>query len=219
MDVPTRHEFDGDLLAGYVSGPAASTRATARALARVPGSRAVVLVEGISDQIALETLAARYSRDLDAEAVVILPIGGAHAVAHYLCRFGPQGGDLRLAGLCDAGEEDIFRKGLTKARIGSPGGRADMERLGFHVCVDDLEDELIRAAGPERFEALDTRGDLGSFRTLQKQPAWRERSVRDQMRRFLGSGARRKLRYARLLVRSIDFDRIPRPLDAVLAHV
>ena len=39
------------------------------------------------------------------------------------------------------------------------------------------------------------------------------------MRRFLGSGARRKLRYARLLVEAVELDRVSRPLDAVLAHV
>jgi len=36
---------DEDLLAGYVSGPAAATEATAVALARAEGARTVVLVE------------------------------------------------------------------------------------------------------------------------------------------------------------------------------
>ena len=183
-------------------------------------SRAVVLVEGISDQIALETLAGRRGRDLHAEGVVILPIGGAQAIDRYLHRFGPKGTDLRLAGLCDAGDEDIFRRGLAGARLGLPQTRADMERLGFYVCVEDLEDELIRAVGPVRVEALfDSQGDLGSFRTLQTQVAWRARSVEAQMRRFLGSGARRKLRYARLLAGSVNLDRVPHPLDAALTHV
>jgi hypothetical protein len=51
------------------------------------------------------------------------------------------------------------------------------------------------------------------------QPGWRDRNVESQMRRFLGSGARRKLRYARLLVESLDLDGVPRPLDALLAEV
>ena len=67
-----------------------------------------------------------------------------------------------------------------------------MERLGFFVCIDDLESELIRAVGPATVEALfESQGDLGSFRTLQKQSAWRAQRVEAQMRRFLGSGARR----------------------------
>jgi hypothetical protein len=220
MKKATRRELAQAVLTGYVSGPAAATEATARALRKVGGARAIVLVEGISDQIALETLAIRRGRDLDAEDVVILPIGGVHAITRFLAWFGPNGADARLAGLCDAGDEDIFQRGLADARFGRPKTRADLERLGFYVCVRDLEDELIRAVGAARVEALfDSQGDLGSFRSLQMQPAWRGRDVEAQMRRFLGSGARRKLRYARLLVGSMDLDRAPRPLDALLAEV
>jgi hypothetical protein len=220
MDKTRRRELAGEALTGYVSGPGATTQAMVRALAKVDGSRAIVLVEGISDQIALEALAARRARDLAGDGVVILPVGGAQAITRYLNHFGPKGADARLAGLCDASEEDIFRRGLVEAGIGSARTRADMERLGFHVCVDDLEDELIRAAGPARVEALfESQGDLGSFRTLQKQPEWRDRNVEAQMRRFLGSGARRKLRYAYLLVGSIPLYQIPHPLNAVLARV
>ncbi|MGN6795045.1 MAG: TOPRIM nucleotidyl transferase/hydrolase domain-containing protein [Streptosporangiaceae bacterium] len=218
MDITRRRELARQVLEGYVNGPAAATEATVRALAKVQDARAAVLVEGISDQIALETLAARHGLDLTGEGLVILPIGGASGVTRYLTQLGPGGADLRLAGLCDVGEEDIFRRGLIRARIGSPKSRADMERLGFYVCVEDLEDELIRASGTASVEEIfDSQGDLGSFRSLQRQPEWRGRVVDDQMRRFLGSGASRKLRYARLLVESIDLDRVPRPLDAVLA--
>src|SRR6201999_2771251 len=80
-----------DLLAGYVSGPAAATEATAVALARAAAARAVVLVEGVSDQIAVETLARRHDRDLAAEGIVVVPAGGAHGVTRYLRRFGPEG--------------------------------------------------------------------------------------------------------------------------------
>ncbi len=220
MDSTRRHELARQLLDGYVHGPAAATEATARALAKVQGARAAVLVEGISDQIALETLALRRGRDLDAEGVVILPIGGAYAITRYLKQFGPGGAGLTLAGLCDVGEEDIFRRGLARSLIGPALTRADMERLGFYVCVEDLEDELIRAVGATEVEALfDSQGDLGSFRSLQRQPEWRGQPVGAQMRRFLSSGARRKLRYARLLTGSVDLDRLPRPLDAALAAV
>ena len=217
MDITRRRELASQLLDGYVHGPAAATEATARALAKVAAAEAVVLVEGISDQIAVETLAARRDRDLDAERVVVFPTGGVHAMARYLTQFGPAGTGLRLAGLCDAGEEDVVRRGLASAGIGSPGTRSEMERLGFYVCVEDLEDELIRAIGAARVEALiDSQGDLGSFRTLQGQPEWRSQPTAAQLRRFLGSGARRKLRYARLLAGSVDPGRLPHPLEAVL---
>ena len=220
MDRQRRRELAREALTGYVNGPAAATQATARALARVADSRAIVLVEGISDQIALETLAVRRGRDLVGEGIVILPVGGIQAITRYLDRFGPNGADTRLAGLYDAQEESIVRRGLATAGVGSPATRSDMTRLGFYACVADLEDELIRATGPASVETLfDSQGDLRSFRTLQKQPEWREQDVVSQMRRYLSSGARRKLRYARLLVGVVDLDSVPQPLDAVLARV
>ena len=96
-----------------------------------------------------------------------------------------------------------------------------MERLGFYVCVDDLEDELIRAVGAEAAEMLfASQGDLASFRSLQSQPAWRGREPEAQIHRFLGSGSGRKLRYARLLVEeAVGRDTLPRPLDAMLTAV
>jgi hypothetical protein len=45
------------------------------------------------------------------------------------------------------------------------------------------------------------------------------RSTEDQLRRFMGSGARRKTRYGRLLVEALDLAQVPRPLDLVLDHV
>jgi hypothetical protein len=200
--------------------PSGGPDATTRALATADGARAVVLVEGFSDQIAIETLAARRGRDLAAEGVSVVPIGGAQALARFAARFGPRGSNARLAGLCDAGEEEVFRRSLERAGIGPMGTRADMERLGFYVCVEDLEDELIRALGADEVEAvLAAHGDLGPFRTFQKQPGWRDRAVEAQLRRFMGSGDRRKLRYSRLLVDALDLSRVLHPLDGVLAHV
>ena len=217
MDITRRRELARQLLDGYVHGPAAATEATARALAKAAAAEAVVLVEGISDQIAVETLAARRGRDLGAERVVVVPAGGAHAMTRYLKRFGPTGAGLRLAGLCDADEEHMVRRGLASAGLGSPATRAGMARLGFYVCVEDLEDELIRAIGAAGVEALiDSQGDLGSFNSLQRQPEWRGRPTGAQLRRFLGSGARRKIRYARLLAGSVALDRLPHPLAALL---
>ena len=184
-----------------------------------PGLRAIVLVEGISDRVALETLARRRGLNLDAKRISVEAIGGAQAVGRFLTRFVEQGTDIRLGGLCDAAEKDDFRRGLERAGFGSHLSHADMERLGFYVCVEDLEDELIRALGAASVEnVLAGQGDLGSFRTLQNQPAWRGRPTEEQLQRFMGSGARRKIRYARLLVDALDLARVPRPLDRVLAH-
>jgi hypothetical protein len=95
-----------------------------------------------------------------------------------------------------------------------------MERWGFFVCVEDLEDELIRAAGPAQVrEVFAAHGDLGAFRTIQRQPAWRGKDEVAQLRRFLGAGSQRKLRYARLLTEAISLDRMPQPLAALLTAV
>ena len=182
--------------------------------------QAVVLVEGVSDKYALEALADRRGRNLDAEGISVVPIGGAQSIGRFLTQFGPDGLDVRLAGLCDAGEESDFRRGLERAGLGSDLTRVDMERLGFYVCVADLEDELIRALGTVAVERVaETQGDLGSFRTLQKQPAWQGRTTEEQLRRWMGSGGSRKIRYAGLLVDALDLSHVPRPLDLVLAHV
>jgi hypothetical protein len=178
----------------------------------------VVLVEGLSDQQALEALAERRGRDLDAEGISVLPIGGAQSIGRFLDRFGNS--DVELAGLCDVGEEDDFRRGLERAGLGSDLTRVDMEQLGFYVCDADLEDELIRALGTDVVQqVVEAQGELRAFRTLQKQAAWKGRPVGEQLRRFMGSGGRRKIRYARLLVEALDPGRVPRPLDLVLAHV
>jgi hypothetical protein len=184
------------------------------------GPRAVVLVEGVSDKVAIETLAARRGRSLEAERVSVVPTGGAHGVGSFLARFGPQGSDVRLAGLCDAGEERDFRRGLERAGLGTNLTRAGMEALGFYVCDQDLEDELIRALGVVSVEhVIDTQHELDSFRTLQKQPAQRGRTHEAQLRRFMGTRSGRKILYARLLVDALDLDHVPRPLDRLLAHV
>lgn len=183
-------------------------------------ARTVVLVEGASDQAALETLAARRGRDLAAEGIAVVSMGGATTIRHFLERFGPRGRNLKLAGLCDAAEERYFRRGLQAAEFGADLSRPAMEELGFFVCVLDLEDELIRSLGAAEVEAvIEAQGDLASFRTFQKQPAQQHRRHDLQLRRFLGTRSGRKIHYARILVESLDLTRVPRPLDGLLARV
>jgi hypothetical protein len=86
----------------------------------------VVLVEGASDSSAVEALAARRGRDLAAEGISLVAMGGATNIGAYIGRFGPPGRDLRLAGLCDAGEEGGFRRVLERAGLGSGLGRGDL---------------------------------------------------------------------------------------------
>jgi hypothetical protein len=201
-------------------GEARLVAAAAHAVVPSVDPQTVVLVEGKSDQAALQALAARRGRDLAAEAIAVVPMGGASNIRHFLELFGPRVLDVRLAGLCDAAEEGDFRRGLEGAGLGSNLGRADMEALGFYVCVDDLEDELIRCLGAAGVEqVIDAQGELGSFRTLQQQPAWQGRSSQAQLRRFIGTHSGRKVRYARLLVDALELTSMPQPLDRLLAQL
>ncbi|MFF0000377.1 TOPRIM nucleotidyl transferase/hydrolase domain-containing protein [Streptomyces avermitilis] len=175
------------------------------------GVRTAVLLEGLSDLAAVEALAARRGRDLAAEGVCVVPMGGAMSVGRYAGLLGPPGLGLRLAGLCDEGEQRFYDRGLKRARA---------PRRGFFVCVTDLEDELIRALGTARVEEiLRAEGDFRSWQTFMRQPAHHGRPRQQQLRRFLGTKRGRKIRYGRLLVEALDPDQVPAPLDDLLASL
>ncbi len=177
----------------------------------------VVLVEGASDQCALLTLASRRGRDLDAEGVAVVPMDGATNIGHFL-RQHPD--EVGLAGLYDVGEERVVRRALERAGRVTDGMSDGLEALGFYGCVADLEDELIRALGTDTVEqVIAAQGEMGSFRTFQKQPAKRAVPIEAQLRRFLGTTSGRKLHYARVLVEALDLRRVPPPLDHLLARV
>ncbi|MFD8934193.1 TOPRIM nucleotidyl transferase/hydrolase domain-containing protein [Streptomyces sp. NPDC059578] len=171
--------------------------------------RAAVLLEGPSDVAAVDALAGRRGRDLTAEGVCVLSIGGAMSVGRYAQLLGPPGLGLRLAGLCDAAERPYYARGFTRA-----GARPQ----DFFVCAADLEDELIRVLGVARVEELvRAEGDLRALRTFLQQPAQRDRSPQQQFRRFFGTKKGRKIHYGRVLVEALEPDRVPAPLDDLLA--
>jgi hypothetical protein len=179
----------------------------------------MILVEGVSDRVALEAVALRLGRSLTADGISIVAMHGATNIGPYLDRYGPRGLGIVRAGLYDAAQEPYVRRGLERAGLGPEPSQTDIERLGFFACVEDLEDELIRALGADAvIDLVRQRGELGPFRTLTRQPEWRGRPVEQQLRRFLGN-ASRKITYAPLLVDALDPSAIPRPPVEVLAHV
>jgi hypothetical protein len=180
--------------------------------------RVALLVEGESDREAVLTLAEAGRVELEGRGVAVVAMGGITNLARHAAELGPPGRGLHLTGLYDAGEERFVRGGLERAGLVAGPGRAGLAALGFHCCDRDLEDELIRALGVARVEAvLDAERDLDSFRVLQRQPAQRTWRTEDQLHRFFGAGSGRKVRYGRLLVAALAADEVPAPLAAVLA--
>ncbi|OEV28818.1 hypothetical protein AN219_19870 [Streptomyces nanshensis] len=183
----------------------------ARELAARLRVRTAVLLEGSSDAEAVSALAASRGRDLAAEGVCVLPMGGAMSVGRYAHLLGPPGLGLRLTGLCDEAERGFYDRGLE---------RAGAARREFFVCAADLEDELIRALGVTRVEELvHAEGDVRALQTFLRQPAQRDRTSQQQLRRFLGTKKGRKIHYGRVLVEALDPDRVPAPLDDLLTSL
>ncbi|QTD98223.1 TOPRIM nucleotidyl transferase/hydrolase domain-containing protein [Streptomyces cyanogenus] len=181
----------------------------ARELAARLSVRTVVLLEGPSDAAAIGALAARRGRDLAAEGVCVLSMGGAMNVGRFARLLGPPGLDLRLTGLCDERERGYYARGWE---------RAGAAPHGVFVCAADLEDELIRALGVTRVaELVRAEGDLRALETFLRQPAQQGRSPQQQVRRFLGTKKGRKIHYGRVLVEALDPARVPAPLDGLLA--
>ncbi|MFV0130094.1 TOPRIM nucleotidyl transferase/hydrolase domain-containing protein [Streptomyces sp. HMX112] len=190
--------------AGGPGGPA-------RELAARLSVRTVVLLEGASDFAAVDALAAGHGRDLEAEGVCVLSMGGAMNVGRFAHLLGPPGLGLRLTGLCDEAERRHYARGLE---------RAGAAQQGFFVCAADLEDELIRALGVARVaELLRAEGDLRPWQTFLRQPAQRDRTAQQQLRRFLGTKKGRKIHYGRVLVQALGPHRVPAPLGGLLASL
>ncbi|MET9435538.1 TOPRIM nucleotidyl transferase/hydrolase domain-containing protein [Streptomyces sp. NPDC006551] len=197
-----------DAVSGWANG---GPGGPASELAVRLGVRTAVLLEGPSDLAAVEALAARRGRDLAAEGVCVVSMGGAMSIGRYAELLGPPGLGLRLAGLCDERERSFYDRGLQRARA---------PHRDFFVCVADLEDELVRALGTARVEEIvQAEGDLRAWQTFLHQPAQHGRPRQRQLRRFLGTKKGRKIRYGRLLVEALDPEQVPAPLDDLLTSL
>ncbi|RZD85006.1 TOPRIM nucleotidyl transferase/hydrolase domain-containing protein [Streptomyces albidoflavus] len=183
----------------------------ARELAGRLGVRTAVLLEGLSDLAAVETLAARQGRDLAAEGVCVVQMAGATNVGRYALTLGPPGLGLRLTGLCDIRERPFYERGF---------GRAGAPADAVFACSDDLEDELVRALGTARVEELvHAEGDDRAWQTFLRQPAQLGRPRPQQLRRFLGTKKGRKIRYGHLLVEALGPGQVPAPLTHLFASL
>ncbi|MFG2794105.1 TOPRIM nucleotidyl transferase/hydrolase domain-containing protein [Streptomyces sp. NPDC048419] len=203
----------GSFREAVISWAAGGSGDPARVLAAQLPVRAAVLLEGPSDVAAVDALAAQRGRDLADEGVCVLPMGGAMSVGRFVRLLGPTGLGLRLrlTGLCDERERPYYARALDGENAA---------RQGFYVCAADLEDELIRALGVTRVkELVRAEGDERALQTFLRQPAQQGRTAHQQLRRFLGTKKGRKIHYGRVLVEALDADRVPAPLDGLLAGV
>jgi hypothetical protein len=197
-----------DEVTGWAGG---GSGGLARELAELLGVHTAVLLVGLRDLAAVEALAAGRGRDLAAEGVCVVPMGGAMSVGRYAGPLGPSGLGLRLIGLCDEREKPFFDRGLNPAWAPRPG---------VFVCTADLEDELIRALGPARVEQIvQAEDELRAWQTFVQQPAQHGRPRHQQLRRFIGTKKGRKIRYGRLMVEALAPDQVPAPLDDLLASL
>ncbi|QKW07927.1 ATP-dependent endonuclease [Streptomyces sp. NA04227] len=200
----------GEFREAVVAWAAGGSGERARELAGRVAVRAAVLLEGPSDVAAVDALAERRGRNLAAEGVCVLPMGGAMSVARFAGLLGPSGLGIRLTGLCDERERPYYARGLERASAGQE----------FFVCAADLEDELIRALGVTRVaELVRAEGEVRPLETFLRQPAQQGRSSQQQLRRFFGTKKGRKIHYGRVLVEALEPDRVPAPLDDLFACI
>ncbi|SFS17672.1 hypothetical protein SAMN04487846_3625 [Microbacterium sp. cf046] len=156
----------------------------------------VIIVEGESDRVAVETLGARSGLRMP-EVRAVGGSKGARGARESLP-------GERLVGLVDRAEQGDFERFLGTV----------------FVCDPDLEGELVRALTPAGVESLiDGQGELEAFRLLQQQPAQRTRSVEQQLSRFFGGRSGNKLRYARIMAEAVPLERMPPPIAALLASL
>lgn len=165
-----------------------------------------VLVEGESDRQAVLAAASAEGRDLADEGILVVAMGGATNIERAVRTYGPTGRDLDLVELCDEPERHFFERYLDTDDI--------------FVCSNDLEDELIRAMGLDEMVAfIEDQGELKPFRTVQKQPAQRDRTLAQHVHRYCGIRAGRKVRYAEAMAAQVAPDRTPPPLRQLLDWV
>jgi hypothetical protein len=181
--------------------------------------RTLVLVEGESDAAAVRALANLVGLDLARHQVWLQSTNGVTNYSRALSTFTLAHPDAWLCGLYDVADERYVRRALS--RLATPiADDASVESFGFFACVADLEDELIRALGVESVErVIEAQGELASLRRFQAMPQHRGTPVQQQLRRFLGTRATRKIRSAQHLVEALAVDQVPPPLAGLAARV
>lgn len=108
---------------------------------------AVILVEGKTDAIVVESVARLLGHDLDRLAIAVGQVDGSGGFKMALRLFGPDGFAIPYAGLVDQAETSDVAGYLDIDEV-------DLEDRNFFICDADLEAECVRSLGPERHAEL-----------------------------------------------------------------
>lgn len=180
-------------------------------------SELVVLLEGPSDVAAVRAL--MDSAGIAGSGVELVALEGVTNIGRVLKELRQLRGDVDVVGLCDAGETRFVERALVDDGL-PVADASDLPVYGFFVCEADLEDELIRALGPQRArDALVAAGLGGKLEALQAQPAWADRPLAEQVHRFCGVASGRKELAAGILARELADDEVPEPLAMLLDRI
>jgi hypothetical protein len=180
--------------------------------------KTVVLLEGRSDVAAVRAVAAASGVTDSVHRYRLIDMGGVTNIGRHL-RATRMQSVPRVIGMCDAAEAHVVISAL-QADGDGPHLEMTLAEHGFYVCDADLEDELIRASGPERVvRVLHRLGLLAGFATFQRQPAWRERPLHEQLHRFAGVASGRKTLVAGALAEGLAPDEVPAPLRRLIARM
>ena len=174
--------------------------------------RTVALLEGVSDVAAVRAVARARGLDEDRDGFALVDLRGVTNVRAALLRWQAEQPEVRVIGLCDAGEAR-YAEGALRAAGAWVRDASDLASYGFFVCSPDLEAELIRALGAGR--ATEVVRDLGlgqKLDSLRQMPAWRDRPLDEVLHRFAGTASGRKEVCARAFAEALTPATTPEPL-------
>ena len=172
----------------------------------------IVLVEGVSDQIAVDTLAQRLGGS--DTGVAVLPVGGAQGLRRMLRTIRADHPAVPLSGLYDIAEAHVIRRALEDAGLLGPD--TAIEDAGFGALLISKTSCCAPAGRISSRRASPTTATSPRSASCRSSRSGAIAPIHAQLRRWMTSGARRKLRYARIFVDAIPLERMPEPLLAVL---
>jgi len=177
----------------------------------------LVLLEGESDLAAVRALAKLVGCDLESDRIQLRATHGVTNFSRALSEFLLANPGAAFCGLYDIAEERHVRRALARAGV-QLAHDTSLESFRFFACAADLEDELIAALGADAVErVIEAQSELASLRRFQAMPEHRGTPAQQQLRRFLGTRATRKIRMAPRLVEALTVAQIPRPLAGLAA--